>query len=348
MGPLSACRCLEQCRALWAAFLLHLCLRSTFTCLHIYHPVHQVASTYLEACKACKRSATALELYAALQHHGIECTPAGHAVGLWAYLYPDNCNTLTLEAALQLFEDQGELLASAHPGLAESTCLASLAAMRGRPRNSRPEPYAVLATAAQPGAAQAAREEQLYALLDLPARLVLASLSLAAKCEGGAAAAAALLLAVMQGLQNCSGSQALAFLELLPSWVEGLLPSQKDWNMALSCVLKDGHLTSPQGGQEPVARAVAAVASRLRADDSSWVLGLTAPALVRGGWTCTLHAMRLPLIKKVGLATPAVVLSRQDPLKRLPFFATPDCCAAGCRRPGGHQPSTGGCIWARV
>ncbi len=260
----------------------------------MYYPLPQVASTYLEACKACNRSATALELYTALQHYGVECTPAGHAVGLWTYLAPGNRKTHTLEAALRLLTEQGELLASALPGLAESTCKASVAAMGRRPRNSRPEDYALLAAPAQLEAVRAAREEQLYALLDLPARLVLASLSLAAKCEGGAAAAAALLPAVMQGLKNGSGSQALAFLELLPSWVDGLLPLQSDWNMALGCVLQDGLMASEQEGQEHVARAVAAVCHRLRAADPSaadpfWALELTAPALVRGGWTCMLH-----------------------------------------------------------
>lgn len=251
----------------------------------MYHPLPQVASTYLEACKACNRSATALELYAAMEYNGVECTPAGHAVGLWAYLAPGNCATHTLEAALQLLEDQGELLASAHPGLAETTCQASLAAMRSLPRNSCPEHYAVLAAPARLEAVKAARAEQLYALLDLPARLVLTSLSLAAKCDGGAAAAAALLPALVRGLQNGSGSQALAFLELVPSRVEGLLPSQGDWAAALSCVLQDGLLASKQEGQEHVARAVAAVCSWLRAGDSFWALELSAPALVRDGWT---------------------------------------------------------------
>lgn len=259
----------RKCEPLWYA--------------HFVLDLLQAATLFLRACKACNRSATALELYEALVQNASWSMPAAdHAVGLWAYMAPANCSSRTLDAALRLLEEQGELLAAEDPNLAASTCRASLAAMRNRPQNSRPERYAALAAVARPGTGAAAGEEQLLALLDLPARLVLECLYLAAKSQG-AEAAAALLPEVMQGLQQGSGSQALAFLELLPSWVEGLQPSQADWDTALACVLKDGCLGSRQQGQEPVAGAVAAVCSRLRAGDPYWALELSAPALVRNG-----------------------------------------------------------------
>lgn len=65
----------------------------------------QAATRFLWACKACNRSATALELYEALLQNASWSTPADHAVGLWAYLAPANCSSRTLEAALRLLEE---------------------------------------------------------------------------------------------------------------------------------------------------------------------------------------------------------------------------------------------------
>lgn len=130
---------------------------------------------------------------------------------------------------------------------------------------------------------QAASEQALLALLDLPARIVLACLRLAVVGRGGAAATAALFADVALCLQRGSGSQAVAFLELLPRWVEGMQPTVEDWDTALGCVLSDGLLGSRQQGQEPVAAAVAKVCSRLRAADPYWALELSDSSLVRDG-----------------------------------------------------------------